>query len=118
MPTLADSPKVRVPLGEVEYREGSVSSAERDWVNVVNSDHPQARAYLGIAEVSNTFSLHICARTMIERAYATDPNDADVRKAWMSTLSRSQRIKFMEAYLAQNNADDQETQTKEEPSGP
>jgi Tfp pilus assembly protein PilF len=106
-----DSPKIRVALGEVEYREGSVSSAEREWVNVVNSDHPQAGAYLGIAKLSTAFSLHKRARTMIERAYATDPNDADVRKAWMSTLSWSQRVKFMEAYLAQNNADDQETQT-------
>jgi len=107
----ADSPKVRVALGEVEYREGSLSSAERDWLNVVNSDHPQARAYLGIAKLSSALSLHRRARTMLERAYATDPNDADVRKAWISTLSRSQRIKFMEAYLAQNNADDQETRT-------
>lgn len=107
----ADSSKVRVALGEVDYREGSVTSAEREWVNVINSDHPQARAYLGIAKVSTALSLHKRARTMIERAYATDPNDADVRKAWMSTLSRSQRIKFLEAYLAQNNADDQETHT-------
>jgi tetratricopeptide (TPR) repeat protein len=108
----ADSPKVRVALGEVEYREGSIGSAEREWINVVNSDHPQARAYLGIAKLSTAFSLHKRARTMIERAYNTDPEDADARKAWMSTLPPSQRLKFLEAYLAQNNADDQETQAR------
>jgi len=108
----ADSPKVRVALGEVEYREGSLGSAEREWIDVVNSDHPQARAYLGIARLSTAFSLHKRARTMIERAYNTDPADADARKAWMSTLPRSQRLKFLEAYLAQNNADDEETQTR------
>ena len=107
----ADSPKIRVALGEVEYREGSVNNAEREWLNVVNSNAPQARAYLGLAELDAALSLHKRARTMIERAYAIDPNDSDVRKAWMSTLSRSQRIKFLEAYLTQNNADDQETQT-------
>lgn len=107
----ADSPKLRVARAEVEYREGSITSAEREWVNNVNSDHPEARAYLGIAKLSSAFSLHKRARAMTERAYAIDPNDADVRKAWMSTLSRSQRVKFLEAYLAQNTADDHDTQT-------
>lgn len=76
----ADSPKLRVALGEVEYREGSVSNAEREWVQIVNSDHTQARAYLGLARFSTALSLHKRARTMIEKAYATDPNDADIRK--------------------------------------
>jgi tetratricopeptide (TPR) repeat protein len=107
----ADSPKVRVAVAEVQYRQGSITSAEREWVNNVNSDHPQARAYLGIARLSSAFSLHKRARTMIEKAYAADPNDADARKAWMSTLSRSERIKFLDSYLAQSHADDQETQT-------
>lgn len=107
----ADSPKVRVAVAEVQYRQGSITSAEREWVNNVNSDHPQARAYLGIARISSAFSLHKRARTMIEKAYTADPNDADARKAWMSTLSRSERIKFLESYLAQSHADDQETQT-------
>ena len=109
---VADSSKVRVALGEVEFREGAVSAAEREWVQVVNSDHSEARAYLGLAKVSDALSLHKRARTMIERAYAADPTDADIRKAWMSTLSRSDRLKFLEAYLAQNNADDQDTQTR------
>jgi tetratricopeptide (TPR) repeat protein len=110
----ADSPKVRVAVAEVQYRQGSINSAEREWVNNVNSDHPQARAYLGIARISSAFSLHKRARTMIEKAYAADPNDADARKAWMSTLSRSERIKFLDSYLAQSHADDQETQTDPE----
>jgi len=33
----ADSPKVRVAFGEVEYREGSVSNAEREWLNVAKT---------------------------------------------------------------------------------
>ena len=107
----ADSPKVRVALGEVEYREGSVTNAEREWVQIINSGHQEARAYLGLARFSNALSQHRRARTMIDRAYAINPSDADIRKQWMSTLSRSQRVLFLENYLSQNNADDPETRT-------
>jgi tetratricopeptide (TPR) repeat protein len=105
----ADSPAVRVALGEVKFREGSLAGAEREWANVINSGHREGRAYLGIARVSTALSLHKRAKTMLEKAHAADPNDADIRKAWMSTLSRSERIKYLEDYLSQDNADDEET---------
>jgi tetratricopeptide (TPR) repeat protein len=104
-----DSPAVRVALGEVEFREGTLAGAEREWADVINSGHREGRAYLGMARVSTALSLHKRAKVMLEKAYAAGPNDADVCKAWMSTLSRSQRIKYLEDYLSQDNADDEET---------
>ncbi len=105
----ADSPAVHVALGEVEFREGSITGAEREWVNVINSGHPEGRAFLGIARVSTALSLHKRARAMIEKAHAAAPDDADIRKAWMSMLTRSGRIKYLEDYLSRANADDEET---------
>jgi len=105
----ADSPAVRVALGEVEFREGSFAGAEREWADIINSGHREGRAYLGIARVSTALSLHKRAKTMLEKAHAADPNDADIRKAWMNTLSRSQRIKYLEDYLSQDNPDDEES---------
>ncbi len=58
----ADSPAVHVALGEVEFREGSITGAEREWVNVINSGHPEGRAFLGIARVSTALSLYKRAR--------------------------------------------------------
>ncbi len=104
----ADSPAVRVALGEVEFREGSLASAEREWADVINSGHREGRAYLGIARVSTALSLHKRAKTMLEKAHAADPNDAEIRKAWMGTLSRSERIKYLEDYLSKDNADDED----------
>lgn len=102
----ADTPSLRVAAGEVEFREGMVSEAEHEWANVINSGHPYGRAYLGIAELSHALSLHKRAPTMIEKAYAADPGDADIRKAWTATLNRSERIKHLEDYLAHPSADD------------
>ena len=105
---IADSPKLRTAAGEVDFREGSISEAEREWVEVINSGHAEGRAFLGLARVSDAVSLYKRAQTMLAKAHEADPNDADIRKAWMSTLKRSERIKYLEEYLSQGNADDAE----------
>jgi len=104
-----DSPTLRTAAAEVHFREGSIGEAERKWVDVINSGHPEGRAFLGLARVSDAFSLYKRAQTMLEKAHAADPNDADIRKAWLGTLRRSERIKYLEAYLSQDNPDDAET---------
>ena len=47
----ADGPAVHVALGEVYFRQGKIPEAEREWVNVINSGHAEARAYLGLVRV-------------------------------------------------------------------
>ncbi len=42
---MADSAPVRVALGEVDFRQGKISEAEREWANVIISGHPDARAF-------------------------------------------------------------------------
>ncbi len=37
---MADSPPVRVALGEVLFRQGKIAAAEQEWVKVINSGHP------------------------------------------------------------------------------
>jgi tetratricopeptide (TPR) repeat protein len=106
---IADSSKLRIAAAEVDFREGQISEAEREWVNIINSGRPDGRAFLGLARVSAALSLYRRAQTMLERAHAADPDDADIRKAWMRTLKRSERIKYLEEYLSQGNADDAES---------
>jgi thioredoxin-like negative regulator of GroEL len=92
---IADSPKLRTAAAELDFREGSISEAERKWVDVINAGHPEGRAFLGLARVSDALSLYKRAQTMLEKAHAADPNDADIRKAWMGALKRSERIKYL-----------------------
>ena len=106
---LADSPLVRVALGEVYFREGKISEAEREWVNVINSGHQDARAYLGLARVRWAISMYKTGWTMVDKAHQLDPADPEIRRIWVRKLSRAERIKYLEEYLAGETNDDAET---------
>jgi tetratricopeptide (TPR) repeat protein/predicted aspartyl protease len=104
---LADGPAVRVSLGEVYFRQGKIFEAEREWVNVINSGHTEARAYLGLTRVDRALSLYKKSKTMIDKAHQLDPNDPDIQRYWNDTLSRRDRIKNLEEYLANVKSDDE-----------
>ncbi len=49
---------------------------------------------------------------MTLKAYDMDPDDPDVRKEWIATLTRHQRIENLQQYLASTNNDDSATRTR------
>ena len=103
---LSDSPSLRVALGEVYFRQGNIFEAEQVWAKVVNSGTANGRAYSGLARVADAVSLHRKAKAMIDKAYALDPGDPEIRRQWISTLTRSERIRHLQEYLAGENNDD------------
>ena len=105
---MADSPIVRVALGEVYFRQGKIPDAEREWVNVIGSGREDARAYMGLARVRWAVSMNKSAKSMIDRAHQLDPADPEIRKRWAQTLTRAERIKYLEDYLAGETNDDAE----------
>lgn len=105
----ADSAPVRVALGEVLFRQGKIHEAEHEWVTVINSGHPNARAYLGLARVRWALSLYKAADPMINKAHQLDPDDPEITSRWQSRLSRAERIKYLEQYLAGQNNEDSES---------
>jgi len=46
---ITDSPRVRVARAEIWFRRGRLAEAEKEFVDVINSGYPEARAYLGLA---------------------------------------------------------------------
>jgi tetratricopeptide (TPR) repeat protein len=108
----ADGPLVRVALGEVYFREGKISEAEHEWINVINSGHADARAYLGLARVDRALSLYKKAKDKVDEAYQLAPSDPDIQRYWSDTLSLSARIKNLEDYLAKVNNDDPKTRER------
>jgi tetratricopeptide (TPR) repeat protein len=106
---LADSPVVRVALGEVYFRQGKIAEAEREWVNVINSGRQDARAYLGLARVRWAISMYKNGWSMMDKAHQLDPADPEISKIWVRKLSRAERIKYLEEYLASETNDDAET---------
>jgi tetratricopeptide (TPR) repeat protein len=111
---LADSPIVRVALGEVYFRQGRIPEAEEEWVKVINSGYQNARAYLGLARVRSALSMYKSASTMIDKAHQLDPTDPEITRAWVGRLNRAERIKYYEQYLAGETNDDAETRARME----
>jgi tetratricopeptide (TPR) repeat protein len=105
---LSDSARLHVAMAEVFFRQGKIPEAEQRWVNVINSGASEARAYLGLARVRNALSLYKKGKTMIDKAHELDPADPDIENYWIETLRLSERIQYLENYLARPDVDSSE----------
>jgi len=102
-------PGLKVVQGELLFRQGRIGEAEKIFVELINAGQAPARAYLGLANISSAAAMYAREHRLIVRAHELDPNDQDIQKEWMSTLSRADRVKSLESYLAQPTSDDADT---------
>jgi tetratricopeptide (TPR) repeat protein len=103
------SPDAQVANGEALFRQGKIHEAEAAFIAVINSGAENARAYYGLARVSQTITYFRRMKTMIDKAHELDPNDRDITRTWMDTLTLGERIRALRDYLAQETDDDAET---------
>jgi predicted aspartyl protease len=101
--TKTDSHRLRVAQAEIWFRQGRITEAETEWVKILNSGFPEARAYLGLARVRNAIGNYKSAKAMIDKAHALDSEDPDIQDEWIDTLSRAERIQYLESALAGGN---------------
>lgn len=97
---LSNSDDLHVALGEVYFREGRISAAETEWLKVVNSGTPNARAYFGLSRVRHALSFHKTGREMLDKARNLNPADPDIEMDWTKTLPLVQRVALLESYLS------------------
>lgn len=109
---VADAPVVRVTLGEIYFRQGKIHEAEHEWVQVINSGHQEARAYLGLARVADLLSLYKTSKERIDIARKLDSTDPDIEMFWSDSLSRPEHIKYLEQYLVNVKNDDTRTRNR------
>lgn len=102
-PTLPDA---HIALGEAYFREGKIGEAENEFVTLIRARTPRARSFLGEARISQASSFYRQAKRMIDEAHNLDPNDPDIQRFWVSTLSLRERIKALQDYLSQQTNDD------------
>ena len=103
-----NAPDAKVAQGEADFRRGKIPEAEVAFVAVINSGAENARAYFGLARVSRTISYYSREKQMIDKAHALDPDDPDITRMWMGTLTLSERLKAFQDYLARETDDDVE----------
>jgi tetratricopeptide (TPR) repeat protein len=104
----AETPALHVALGEVYFRQGRIVDAEKEWAAVVNAGNLEPRAFLGLARVRRAIAMYHSSKTFIDRAYALDPEDPDIQKFWIQTLTRQEQIANLERYLGGENAESPE----------
>jgi tetratricopeptide (TPR) repeat protein len=101
--TQANSPRMRAARAEVWFRQGNIVEAEKEWAEIINSGHAEPRAYLGIATVRKSIAMYKSAKAFIDKAHELDSYDPDIQEAWEMTLSRAERIKYLQESLDGEN---------------
>jgi tetratricopeptide (TPR) repeat protein len=99
---------VRVAQGEVHFRQGKVLEAQDDFTPLVKANAPEARAYLGLGRIYWAGSLRMHAKLMYELAHDKDPDDPDIRRAWLFTLNRKERIQALKGLLSVEADEDED----------
>jgi tetratricopeptide (TPR) repeat protein/predicted aspartyl protease len=93
-------------MGEVYFRQGKMVLAEQSFLNPLQACDVDARSYLGLSRIYRATSNYKRAANAVAQAYKIDPADPDVQRAYMSTLKRSELIKFLQDYLSRETDDD------------
>jgi hypothetical protein len=94
---------------EVELRQGEPWLAAETASASAKLDPCNTRTILMFARLAELNSRHATARKLLASAHQLDPEDAEIRAAWMETLPVVQRIPQLEAYLSAPRGEDTET---------
>jgi tetratricopeptide (TPR) repeat protein len=97
---------VRVAVGELRFRQGRIADAQDVFTPLVKANTGEARAYLGLGLVYWAQSYYLHAKLMFDRAYEHDPDDPDIRRQWLFTLTRKERVAALKTYLSGDTDDD------------
>jgi predicted aspartyl protease len=103
-----DKPALITLRGEVELRQGTPWLAAKSANESSKLDPCNPRTYLLLSDISRINSLYATSRQTLVTAHKLDPQDPEIRGAWMNTLPIKQRIPEIESYLASPTGDDAE----------
>lgn len=102
------SDAVRVAVGELRFRQGRIADAQDQFTPLVKANSNEARAYLGLGQAYWAESYYQHAKLMFDKAYEHDPDDPDIRRRWLSTMSRRERVATLKGSLSGDTDNDEE----------
>jgi len=91
---------------EVLYRQGTPWLAGKAVTAAMQIDPCLPRSHLMLARLFRLNSLYASEQRELRTAHQLDPFDPAIQSAWIGTLSTSQQIAELEAYLASPTGDD------------
>jgi len=94
--------------GDVQFRRGEMSDAERSYLEARKVDSKEVHAYLGLARLYSSYSLYRKAYDQLQKAHEIAPDSIEVQRAWLTMLPRKERLAALEAYLGGPHPDDEE----------
>lgn len=97
-----------VAMGEVYFRQGMLAEAERQFQIPLHTMDPDPRAYYGLSRVYNATLNYKMQKDALDRAHKLDPNDPQIRRAWLATLPLEERREALKEYLAVETNDNAE----------
>ena len=95
--------------GELEFRQGEPWTAEQTAVAAYKADPCNPRTRLLYARVTQAESRNATAKQQFGLAHQFDPEDPEIRLAWLETLPLAQRTTEMESLLASPTGEDPAT---------
>jgi hypothetical protein len=102
----ANSAPLLTLRGEVEFRQGEPWVVEQTVLASYKLDPCNPRTRLLFARFATVNSRYATARQQIQIAHQFDPEDPEIRAAWIQTLPLKQRIAEEEALLATSTGND------------
>ncbi|HEX6879340.1 MAG TPA: tetratricopeptide repeat protein, partial [Terriglobales bacterium] len=96
-------------MGDVRFRRGELAQAEGEYRSALNTDKQNIDAILGLARIYTAFSLHKRAYELVNAAHKIAPDNPEVQRAWLRTLSSKERIQALEEYLKGSHGETEET---------
>ncbi len=106
---LPNAPLLLLTMGDVQFRLGKISDAERSYVKAQNLNPKDPAPYMGLARVYRSYSLYRHAYDQMNRARELAPNDMAVQMLWLQSLPWQERIAAVQAYLAGPGAQNPQT---------
>jgi tetratricopeptide (TPR) repeat protein len=92
--------------GEVEYRKGELWNVEPTVVASYKLDPCNGRTRLLFARVLEASARYATAKQQYTLAHEFDPENPEIKLAWIQTLPAAQRAAELEAFLASPNGTD------------
>jgi predicted aspartyl protease len=94
--------------GEVELRQGMPWTATETALEAFKLDPCNSRTRLLLADLDHISSLFASSRKELDVAHRLDPEDPEIRREWIHTLTLQERVAETEAYLAAPRGEDEE----------